>query len=179
MNDSFSLKKLNNLLFLIPFALLSFVSSAFKTSGKNDNVRRRSLTEVMQVRQDVAGYAQNFVGIRYRHAGTSPRTGFDCSGFTSYILNEFDVKVSPSSANQSSQGLKIPLENVQPGDLIFFGHRGRVSHVALVVECTADGILCVHATNSRGIMVENVTISEYWQKKILFARDVITPQMLN
>jgi Cell wall-associated hydrolases (invasion-associated proteins) len=127
----------------------------------------------MQFRQDITGYAQNYLGLRYRKAGHSPKTGFDCSGFTNFVLAEFGVSVSSSSSTQSRQGLKISLNDVQPGDLIFFGPKGRIQHVAMVVEKTAEGIFCVHSTCSRGIVVENISTSKYWKPKILFARDVI------
>ena len=91
-------------------------------------------------------------------------------------MDEFGVKVSACSTTQSRQGLKVSLNDVLPGDLVFFGTRGRIQHVALVVEKTAEGIFCVHSTCSRGIIVENISTSKYWKPKILFARDVITGQ---
>lgn len=135
----------------------------------------RSLSaEMLQMREDMIGVAQQFVGIRYRYAGVNPSTGFDCSGFTSYILKKFDAQVSSSSSLQSKQGIKVPLSDVLPGDLVFFGRRGRgIQHVAMVVENSADGIICVHATCSRGVVVENVSTSAYWRPRILFARDVL------
>jgi cell wall-associated NlpC family hydrolase len=91
-------------------------------------------------------------------------------------LDEFGVKVSTSSFTQSRQGLKVSLNDVLPGDLIFFGGRGRIQHVAMVIEKTAEGIFCVHSTCTRGIVVENISTSKYWKPKILFARDVISAQ---
>lgn len=132
--------------------------------------------EVMQIRQYVSGYAQNFVGVPYRHAGTSPRIGFDCSGFTSYIYKEFELKASACSATQSTEGEHIALDEVLPGDLIFFGRGKHIQHVAMVVERTVEGIFCVHSTCTRGVVVENISTSKYWKPKILFARDVITKQ---
>jgi NlpC/P60 family len=134
--------------------------------------------QIIQLREWITGYAQNFTGIHYHYAGRSPRTGFDCSGFTSYIMKEYDIKVSSSSSTQSTQGAKISLDEVLPGDLVFFGSKksGRIQHVAMVVECSAEGIICVHSTCSRGVVVENISTSKYWKPKILFARDVITGQ---
>ena len=132
--------------------------------------------EVMQIRQYVSGYAQNFVGVPYRRAGTSPRSGFDCSGFTSYILKEFELKASSCSLTQSGEGERIDLDSVLPGDLVFFGRGKRIQHVAMVVEKTDEGIFCVHSTCTRGVIVENISTSKYWKPKILFARDVITRQ---
>jgi NlpC/P60 family len=137
---------------------------------------RTSDLGVIQLREWISGYAQNFTGIHYHYAGRSPRTGFDCSGFTSYILQEFDVKVSAASSAQSKQGAQISLDDILPGDLVFFGGKGRIQHVAMVVECSAEGIICVHSTSSRGVVVENISTSKYWRPKILFARDVITGQ---
>ncbi|MCC7466684.1 MAG: C40 family peptidase [Saprospiraceae bacterium] len=154
--------------------LAFFISTAFKPVRPNPS--RAEDAEMMQFRSEIIGYAQNFLGLRYRSAGHSPKTGFDCSGFTNFILDEFGVKVSTSSSTQSRQGIKVPLSDVLPGDLIFFGSRGRIQHVAMVIEKTAEGIFCVHSTCTRGIVVENISTSKYWKPRILFARDVISAQ---
>lgn len=158
----------------IALLIVAFANTAFKPI--NAVPSRAEDAEMMQFRNDIIGYAQNFLGLRYRHAGHSPKTGFDCSGFTNFILDEFGVKVSTCATTQSHQGLKVSLRDVLPGDLVFFGGRGRIQHVAMVVEKTAEGIFCVHSTCSRGIIVENISTSKYWKPKILFARDVITGQ---
>lgn len=132
--------------------------------------------KILELRAFISGYAQNFTGIPYRHAGQSTRTGFDCSGFTSFVLKEFNVSVSPASRTQAVQGDQIALEEVLPGDLVFFGKKNSISHVAMVVECTDEGIMCVHSTCSKGVMVENISKSDYWRPKMLFARDVISRQ---
>ncbi|MEY3248725.1 MAG: hypothetical protein RL742_768 [Bacteroidota bacterium] len=130
-----------------------------------------------QSREQIVGFAQQFQGLKYRYAGRSPQTGFDCSGFTSFVLKTFDVHVSSSSATQSLQGDRIPFDQVQPGDLVFFGRPGRgIQHVAMVVERNEKGIFCVHSTCARGIVVENILESAYWRSRLLFARDVITGQ---
>ncbi|MBK9338942.1 MAG: C40 family peptidase [Lewinellaceae bacterium] len=128
---------------------------------------------MLQLRDEIVDYAQSFVGTRYRYASRNPEVGFDCSGFTSFILQKFEAKVSTSSSMQSLQGIRIPLGEVVPGDLLFFGRRGRIQHVAMVVENTPKGIVCVHSTCSRGVVVENVSTSAYWRPRILFARDVL------
>lgn len=160
---------------LLPILFLSL--SAFKLDFK-PRLDDDKMYEICQRREFVSGWAQNFVGIKYRRAGTSPRTGFDCSGFTSYIMKEFDVKVSPCSSTQSQQGERISLAEAQTGDLLFFGRRGHIQHVAIIVENTPEGIVCVHSTSSRGVVVENVSKSDYWAPRIMFARDAITPAVL-
>jgi cell wall-associated NlpC family hydrolase len=153
--------------------LLSTVacSTAKKGSVSGDMM---SSGKSLQTRKKITEYAKKYVGTAYKYAGTNPKTGFDCSGFTSYVLKSFQVEISPASAEQAKEGKKIPLDKVLPGDLIFFGDSAHIQHVALVVERTQDGIICVHSTNSHGVMVENVSTSEYWKPRILFARDVLS-----
>ena len=126
----------------------------------------------LQTRTNVTGWAQNYVGTPYRYATSNPKKGFDCSGFTSYVMAEYGVKISKGSSTQAAQGAKVSLQNAQPGDLIFFGSKGRISHVALLIENNENGLTVVHATNTRGVVVENVSQTDYWKGKILFARDV-------
>ena len=131
-------------------------------------------TASMRFRYGVVDDAEQFVGSPYKYAGRDPKTGFDCSGFTSFVLARHNVKVSTASAAQSKEGREVPLDKVLPGDLVFFSQNGStVSHVGLVVSRGKDGIVCVHSTTSRGVIVENVSQSSYWKTKILYARDVI------
>lgn len=127
----------------------------------------------LQLRQNIIGYAQNFMGLRYRSGGRSPRTGFDCSGFVGYILNEYKVKVSGGASTLATKGRKISLTDARPGDLVFFGRKKRISHVAFVLESTPEGVVCLHSTTSRGVVIENVTHSDYWKNKVLFAKDLV------
>lgn len=158
--------RLLRFVFLPLSILILTLGSAFRPS-------RSMSMEMLQLRTEVVDFAQEFVGKRYRYAGRSPETGFDCSGFTRFVLQKFEAEVSSSSTTQSLQGDRIPLDQVMPGDLLFFGRRGRrIQHVAMVVENTAGGIVCVHSTR-RGVVVENVSTSKYWCPRILFARDVL------
>lgn len=163
------------LFFFLPILFLAL--SAFKNSAKAPGMGDE-LRAIQQIRENIIDYGRNYLGLKYRYAGVSPLTGFDCSGFTSYLLKSFDVKVSAGSAMQATQGDKIPLDAVQTGDLVFFGRKGRITHVAMVVERTAEGIFCIHSTCSRGVVIENITTSKYWSPKIMFARDVISGQFV-
>lgn len=127
-----------------------------------------------RLRLNIVDYAQQFVGTDYKYAGSSPKTGFDCSGFTSYVLSNFDVSLSRSSRDQENQGRKIRVEEVKPGDLIFYRRSplGRVFHVSLVVSNGSDGITVIHSV-SRGVVVENISQSSYWAPKVSSARDVL------
>lgn len=129
-----------------------------------------------ELRKWIPGYGDSFGGIDY-HYGGKTSDGFDCSGFTKYIFNHYGMELSGHSGTQASQGKKINLKDAQPGDLIFFGKRGKVTHVGIVYSNTAEGIVAVHSTLSKGIMTQNVTKSSYWRPKIMFVRDVISKHL--
>jgi cell wall-associated NlpC family hydrolase len=159
------------------FTIQATALAAYTGGPDNSTPAYVAAPDLEQSREQIAGYAQQFTGLKYRYAGRSPQTGFDCSGFTNFVLKEFDVKVSSSSSTQSLQGARIPLDQVKPGDLVFFGRSGRgIQHVAMVVERNEKGIFCVHSTCTRGVVVENILESSYWRPRILYARDVITQQ---
>lgn len=179
MSDSIPSSCCPKRLFSLLFASLFFLSSTPIFGNNGPNVPPAVNERLMQLREYIAGYAQNFTGIEYVRGGHTTRQGFDCSGFTSFALAEFGVNVSPSSLAQAQEGEAVSLDAVLPGDLIFFKRHGRVAHVAMVVRRTeTGGIICVHSTLSRGIIVEDIMASNYWRPKIAFARDVITRQVL-
>lgn len=129
------------------------------------------------LRSNIVENSKRYVGVKYKYAGKQPNTGFDCSGFTSYCYGRYEKSLSPSSSMQSTQGKKVPLDKVKPGDLIFFSRdKKKVFHVAMVVSNTSEGITVIHSTSSRGVMIQNISKSSYWQPKIFFARDVLSGQ---
>jgi len=127
------------------------------------------------LRKDIIRYAQQFQGRPYLYAGKDPKTGFDCSGFTHFVMKEFDIDLSSSSRAQELQGTSIPLSSVKAGDLIFYRRPGNnsVFHVSLVVDKTQEGISVIHST-SRGVVIDNISTSSYWKPKISTARNVVS-----
>ena len=141
----------------------------------NNSSKSHAEDSDMPFREKVADFGRTFVGSKYKYAGRNPQTGFDCSGFTSFVLKNFGVDVLPSSKLQTTAGHYIPIEWVLPGDLLFFGESWHnISHVALVVKHDSEGVICVHSTSSQGVKIDNVTQSSYWRPLFQFARDVIT-----
>ena len=164
---------------LLSFFLLAALALAgcFPTKSTTTPKPRKktsvSSTEGIRFRYSIVDDAAQFVGVPYQYAGRDPKTGFDCSGFTHYVLDRHGIEVSPASSAQGKEGEKIDIEDVLPGDLIFFGLDGKISHVGMVYQRTKTGIECVHSTTSRGVVIENIETSTYWKPRIMFARDVI------
>ena len=77
---------------------------------------------------NVVAYAKQFIGTKYTYGGTSPSTGFDCSGFTSYVYKHFGVSLPRTSGGQSGVGTAVTKANLQAGDLVIYS-----GHVAIYV----------------------------------------------
>ncbi len=129
-----------------------------------------------QLRGDIIGFAKQHIGTRYQSAGKTPETGFDCSGFTSYVLNNYKIKISPSSRDQALQGRNVDINKVKPGDLVFYRRSAAdpIFHVSMVVENTGAAIRVVHSTSSRGVIIDDILASKYWKPYIDSARDVVS-----
>jgi cell wall-associated NlpC family hydrolase len=75
----------------------------------------------------VVGIAMQYLGIPYRWGGSSPSTGFDCSGFVMYVYSQVGVSLPHNAAMQYGYGSAVSRSELQPGDLVFFnglGHNG-------------------------------------------------------
>lgn len=129
-----------------------------------------------ELASQIIDYAQNYLGRPYRRGAKGP-SAFDCSGFTSYIFRNFDISLSASSRDQYTQGERISVNEVQPGDLLFFsGRKGgkTVGHVAMAVEVSDDGsIKFIHAANRGGIRHDTYPDGGYYSKRFLGARRVL------
>lgn len=127
------------------------------------------------LRRSIADYSRTFIGIPYTPAGKQPSTGFDCSGFTSFVLSAYGFGLSPSARQQALQGKDIPMSEARPGDLIFYQRNPRdgIFHVSIVLENTGDRLFVIHSTSSRGIIVEDVLASTYWRPFIHSFRSII------
>ena len=108
----------------------------------------------------VVSLAMSYVGYRYVYGGASPATGFDCSGFTSYIYRQFGISLYRSSTEQVKNGTPIDKSQLQPGDLVLFRYHGSSTcgHVGIYI----GGGQFVHAANSReGVRVDALSSSYY------------------
>jgi cell wall-associated NlpC family hydrolase len=81
----------------------------------------------------IIAYASNFLGTPYLWGGTSPSTGFDCSGFTQYVYRHFGISLGRTTYDQINDGVQVSRDNLQPGDLVFFGSSGSPSHMGIYV----------------------------------------------
>ena len=115
----------------------------------------------------VVAKAKSYIGYKYVYGGSSPSTGFDCSGFTSYIYKQFGVSLNRTAAGQYSNGTAVSRANLQPGDLVMFGKSG-INHVGIYI----GGGMIVHAENSSTGVTTDTINSGYYNNNYVGARRI-------
>ena len=115
----------------------------------------------------VVAKAKSYIGYKYVYGGSSPSTGFDCSGFTSYIYKQFGVSLNRTAAGQYSNGTAVSRANLQPGDLVMFGKSG-INHVGIYI----GGGMIVHAENKTTGVTTDTINSGYYNNNYVGARRI-------
>ena len=92
-------------------------------------------TESLSQGMSIVSEASKYMGIPYRWGGTSPLTGFDCSGFVQFIFRHtLNIKLPRMPVDMSRLGSRVSREELAPGDLVFFNTRGgKFTHVGIYV----------------------------------------------
>jgi cell wall-associated NlpC family hydrolase len=112
----------------------------------------------------------DLLGIRYRRGGSSPESGFDCSGFVNHVFREgLGLMLPRSSKEMSKSGEFVAKDELRPGDLVFFNTmRSAFSHVGIYL---GDNQF-VHAPRAGGrVRIEDLRES-YWIKRFNGARRI-------
>ena len=117
------------------------------------------------VRESILEYASQFIGNPYVWGGTSLTEGADCSGFVQQIYKAYGYELPRVAQDQSQYGTQIPVEDAQPGDLIFYAKAGHVYHVVMYA---GDGKTIEAANTKAGIISGTVnTENAVWATRIL------------
>jgi cell wall-associated NlpC family hydrolase len=92
-----------------------------------------STTSASGAARRVVPTAEQYIGVPYRYGGTSPRTGFDCSGFVQYVYGIQGIDLPRTSGQMAGSGIAVEpsQRSLAVGDLMLFTQGGRISHVAI------------------------------------------------
>ncbi len=168
------------ILFFFISSLLLTIKVSAQTSLKNDSITSSKSKAKLDFKvhtdslpqnnsayvDNMLGFAKTFLGTPYLSSGASP-TGFDCSGFVSYVLGNFGLDVIHSSYGLAEYGRTVKLSEAKPGDLMFFkgsnSGSSRIGHVAIIYEVNpTEGIKFIHASSSKGITIDRFNGSAYY-----------------
>ena len=104
----------------------------------------------------IVAYASNFLGTPYVWGANGPNS-FDCSGFTKYVYSHFGVSLTRTTYTQINEGSYVSRDNLEPGDLVFFGS-GSPHHVGIYVGNNSY----IHAPRTGDVVkVSPLTRSDY------------------
>jgi peptidoglycan DL-endopeptidase CwlO len=116
-------------------------------------------------------YAKKFIGVPYVYGGTGDG-GFDCSGYTQYILGRYGHDLPRSARTQKEEIKPIKIHEAKKGDLIFFSNnksKNNITHVGIVISEEGEELTMIHASSSQGIMITNVDSNSYWKPRLVAA----------
>jgi cell wall-associated NlpC family hydrolase len=145
-------------------------------------VERRPAPAVRPVRADsVVRFALAQLGTRYCYAGSSPGTGFDCSGFVRFVFGHFAVDVPHSTSQLIAVGRLVPRAQARPGDIVVFTGTAAGSttpgHAGIVISSLGETPLrFVHASSARresGVKISQVEGSGYEQRFMQVRRVIL------
>lgn len=115
----------------------------------------------------VIATAKSYMGVPYVWGGESP-SGFDCSGFTQYVLKKNGVSIPRVTADQFGAGVSVSKSNLRVGDLVFFTtYKQGPSHVGFYM----GGGQFIHASSSKGVTISSLN-SSYYSDRYVGARRV-------
>ncbi len=119
----------------------------------------------------IVAFAKTLMGTPYHFGCMAPSTGFDCSGFISYVFNHFNITVPRSSVGFTNEGKTIQLEASQPGDLILFtGTNSKVrtvGHIGIIVANDSTGITFIHASSGDEMQVITTKLNDRYKARFV------------
>jgi cell wall-associated NlpC family hydrolase len=129
------------------------------------------VTKIASVKSFDVNLTKRLAGVRYTWGGTTPKTGFDCSGFVTYVMNQHGVSLPRSSSAMFSSRRVISLSSIRPGDLLYYdtNNNGRkdVSHVAIYI----GNNMMIHSASKK---VEYDSLNNaWWSKRFVGANRVL------
>ena len=117
--------------------------------------------------RQIVDFALQYQGYPYTWGGTSPDTGFDCSGFTTYVFGHFGIELNRVACDQAANdGVLVSNSSLQPGDLLcFYSSSNYVGHVGIYI---GNGKFIHASTYTTGVIISE--LNGYYDSRGYFAK---------
>lgn len=151
-------------------------SEALKSPLKLSKAHR---ARYQKARETAMNKLMGQLGKPYQWGGTSPKTGFDCSGLVWYAYKDLVKFKIPRTANEMyhlRDASPIKREELEKGDLVFFriNGRGTADHVGVYL---GGGKFIQSPRTGKDIQVSGLS-EDYWQEHYIGARRMMTPKTI-
>ena len=110
-------------------------------------------------RNSLINYAKQFLGVPYVWGGESLTNGVDCSGFTMLVYGQYGYSLPHYSGYQANCGTRVSLDQIRPGDMIFYARNGVVYHVAIYI---GNGQIIHAANESLGVCISSLNYADIY-----------------
>lgn len=148
-------------------------------SGKPVALSEVHKVRIQKVQKTAMSKLMNQIGKPYHWGGTSPMTGFDCSGLVYYAYKDLVKFRIPRTANEMyhlRDASPVNVAELESGDLVFFRTRGRgtADHVGVYV---GNGKFIQSPRSGQDIQLTSLS-EDYWQRHYVGARRMVTPKTI-
>ncbi|MDU0370220.1 C40 family peptidase [Hymenobacter endophyticus] len=127
----------------------------------------------------IVAFALRQLGTNYCYAGSTPETGFDCSGFVNYVFARHKVPVPHSTALLIDVGRPVPRTQARPGDIIVFTGTAQTAttpgHAGIVLSQPGEPLRFIHSSSARresGVKISQVEGTDY-ERRFMQVRRVL------
>ena len=135
-------------------------------SSQTPNVTLGASTDISKTNQNIIDTAKKYLGTPYVWGGMTP-SGFDCSGYTQYVMKQNGISIPRTAAEQFNAGTKISDANLKVGDLVFFTtYKPGASHVGFYL---GDRQFIHAGSGAKKVAISSLDES-YYKERYLGAR---------
>jgi cell wall-associated NlpC family hydrolase len=116
--------------------------------------------------EQLLAFAKSLTGTPYRYGSSDPVTGFDCSGFITYVFNHFNIAVPRSSVDFTHYNTEVDLNKARVGDLILFTGTDstvrEVGHMGIITAVNKDQVEFIHSSSGKANGVTTTALNTYY-----------------
>lgn len=119
----------------------------------DDLMNLKKISGQVTLGQEMAEKAKQYLGRPYVYGGNSLTNGIDCSAFTQTLYRQQGINISRTSRTQFRDGQRVGINELEAGDLVFYGYNNYISHVAMYI---GNGEI-IHASSPKtGVKISSV-----------------------